>query len=89
MSVQIVESVPRYVILTRFFDVKGIDVDVPISQMYCLLKGCAHQDVAHRQAQAYVGARVAYANKKMKNRGLRVVPGKLKRTYRMVVVPSE
>lgn len=70
------------------FLLKGFGVDVPISILhevtYATASGVGLDDTAQ---QARLGPIITRFNRKMKGR-LLVVPGKLKRTYRLVRIES-
>lgn len=77
--------IPNYAKAISLFEETGLDTDVKIVAIYRALGqyGRKHNIQA---IQAYLGSCIAYANKKLTERELRIVPGELKQTYRMVKV---
>jgi hypothetical protein len=58
-------------------------VDVPISELLSIM-GFASRDP--RTDQQYVGAYLTKLNRRIRDRKQRIVPGDLKRTYRLVTL---
>ena len=74
---------PNYVKAIALFEEMGLDVDVKITAIYRAL-GQYGRKHSVQAIQAYLGSCISYANKKIADRDLRIVPGAMKQTYRMI-----
>ena len=81
MSTSSNRTIPKYQALIDAMERAGLDVDVPIVDLYRELSHW-RTNPSPKQAQILVGAFVTYANSRLE--GLKIVPGRLKRTYRLV-----
>lgn len=69
----------------NIFDVRGMDVDVPIATIYRVLYGKHVDDV--RAMQQTLGPLIARINAKLK--ATKIVPGQLKQTYRITRIAKD
>lgn len=76
---------PQEDVVYSYFRMAGVGVDVKIDDICTLL----NIDTKHHSTYKHkrVGARVSRINSKI-NEGLVIIPGELKRTYRLVYVSS-
>lgn len=82
---------PRMADLYRLLLGKG---DVPVVELYASMMPGMKPDVARRKgrervhgtlyAQVWIGTYISRLNKRLATQGLRVEPGQIKRTYRLV-----
>lgn len=63
----------------NIFDVRGMDVDVPIATIYAVIYGKQVNEV--RAMQQTLGPLIARINAKLER--TQIVPGQLKQTYRI------
>jgi hypothetical protein len=71
--------------MARLYGALQLDTDVAIASLLEALDVSAPERPASA-VQQYVGSYVSRLNRRLKAKGQRVIPGQLKRTYRLVNV---
>ena len=74
----------KYRIIIAVLEHEGLNADVSISYLYDKLRARTRR-TSNKQMQQYVGSIIAYANLRLVSENKEIVPGALKRTYRLVL----
>lgn len=72
---------PHQLKLYEKVNTAGVDVDVTIDDLWFEMYGHSDHGLSKREQQQYIGSCISRVNVKLKK--LRIVPGQLKRTYRL------
>lgn len=67
------------------FQNKGVDKDINIDDIFSTMGLKKPESKSGREKQQHVGSALSRLNVKLRGEGFEVVPGALKRTYRLVV----